>query len=49
MKPPERRGPKGMTEPEIKAEFANGVLEISMARAAKVEGLPKAKEIPVKR
>lgn len=40
--------PKGLKESEIKAEYANGVLEISMPRVAKVEGLPKAKEIPVK-
>lgn len=40
--------PKGLKETEIKAEYDNGVLEITMPRAAKVEGLPKAKEIPVK-
>ena len=40
--------PKGVKEQEIKAEYADGVLEISMPRAAKVEGPPKAKEIPVK-
>jgi HSP20 family molecular chaperone IbpA len=40
--------PKGIKESEIKAEFNNGVLEISMPRPVKVEGLPKAKEIPVK-
>ena len=40
--------PKGIKETEIKAEFVNGVLEISMPRTAKVEGQPKAKEIPVK-
>ena len=40
--------PKGIKESEIKAEYVNGVLEISMPRAAKLEGQPKAKEIPVK-
>jgi HSP20 family protein len=40
--------PKGIKETEIKAEFDNGVLEISMPRAAKDIGQPKAKEIPVK-
>jgi HSP20 family protein len=40
--------PKGIKESEIKAEYDNGVLEISMPKAAKVEDLPKAKEIPVK-
>ncbi len=40
--------PKGIKESEIKAEYVNGVLEISMPRAAKVEGQPKVKEIPVK-
>ncbi len=40
--------PKGLKDTEIKAEYHNGVLEISMPKAAKVEGLPKAKEIPVK-
>jgi HSP20 family protein len=40
--------PKGIKESEINAEFANGVLEISMPRAAKLETPPKAKEIPVK-
>jgi HSP20 family protein len=40
--------PKGIKESEIKAEFDNGVLEISMPRATKVEELPRAKEIPVK-
>lgn len=40
--------PKGIKEHEIKATYANGVLEISMPRAAKVYGEPKAKEIPVK-
>lgn len=40
--------PKGIKESEIKAEYDNGVLEISMPKLAKVEELPKAKEIPVK-
>jgi HSP20 family molecular chaperone IbpA len=40
--------PKGIKEAEIKAEFDNGVLEISMPRTARVEELPKAKEIPIK-
>lgn len=40
--------PKGIREADIKAEYDNGVLEISMPRAAKVEGLPKVKEITVK-
>lgn len=40
--------PKGIKETEIKAEYANGVLEISMPRAAKLNGQPKPKEIPVK-
>jgi HSP20 family molecular chaperone IbpA len=40
--------PKGIKETEIKAEYDNGVLEITMPRAAKLEGLPKAKVIPVK-
>jgi HSP20 family protein len=40
--------PKGVKETEIKAMYANGVLEISVPRAAKTNGMPKAKEIPVK-
>jgi len=40
--------PKGIKESEIKAEYVNGVLEISMPREVKLEGQPKAKEIPVK-
>jgi HSP20 family protein len=40
--------PKGVKEREIKAEYANGVLEISMPRMAKTDALPKTKEIPVK-
>ena len=41
--------PKGVKETEIKAEYDNGVLMISVPRAAKVEDLPKVKEIPVKK
>jgi HSP20 family protein len=40
--------PKGIKEADIKAEYDNGVLEISMPKTARVEGLPKMKEIPVK-
>lgn len=40
--------PKGIRESEIKAEYDNGVLEISVPKTPKVEGQPKAKEIPVK-
>lgn len=40
--------PKGVKESEIKAEYDNGVLEISVPKAPKSEALPKAKEIPVK-
>jgi HSP20 family protein len=40
--------PQGVTEAEIKANYDNGVLEISMPNVAKVVGAPKAKEIPVK-
>lgn len=40
--------PKGLKETEIKAEYVNGVLEISMPREVKVYDQPKAKEIPVK-
>jgi HSP20 family protein len=40
--------PKGIRESEIKAEYDHGVLEISVPKTPKVEGLPKAKEIPVK-
>lgn len=39
--------PKGITEEDIKADYVNGVLEISMPRATKIAGQPKAKEIPV--
>ena len=42
--------PKGVDEKDIKAEFDNGVLEISMPKPTKAEELPKpkAREIPVK-
>lgn len=40
--------PKGIKEAEIKAEYDNGVLEISMPKTVAVEELPRAKEIPVK-
>jgi HSP20 family protein len=40
--------PKGVKEGEVKAEYVNGVLEISMPKAPKAEGLPRVKEIPVK-
>jgi HSP20 family protein len=40
--------PKGIKEGEVKAEYADGVLEISMPRLAKTEIQPKVKEIPVK-
>jgi HSP20 family protein len=40
--------PRGVKETEIKAEYDNGVLQISVPRLAKTEGLPKAKEIPIK-
>ena len=40
--------PKGVRESEIKAEYDKGVLEISVPKAPKTNGLPKAKEIPVK-
>jgi HSP20 family protein len=40
--------PKGIKDTEIKAEYGYGVLEISFPRTVKVEGLPKAKEIPIK-
>lgn len=39
--------PKGIKEADIKAEYFNGVLEISLPRPEKT-ALPKAKEIPVK-
>jgi HSP20 family protein len=40
--------PKGITEAQIKAEYDNGVLMITMPGATKIEGHPKAKEIPIK-
>ena len=40
--------PKGIKESEIVAKYEDGVLEIAMPKAAKLEGKPKAKEIPVK-
>jgi HSP20 family protein len=40
--------PKGIKESEIKAEYDKGVLEISVPKAPKMDGLTKAKEIPVK-
>ena len=40
--------PKGVDEKDIKAEYDNGVLMISMPKPAKIEELPKVKEIPVK-
>jgi HSP20 family protein len=42
--------PQGVDEKEIKAEYGNGVLEISMPKPAKAEELPKPKPrvIPVK-
>jgi HSP20 family protein len=40
--------PKGIKESDIEAMYLHGVLEISMPRAAKVEDLPKVREIPVK-
>jgi len=41
--------PKGITEAQIKADYDNGVLMITMPAAAKLEEHPKAKEIPIKR
>jgi HSP20 family protein len=40
--------PKGIKESDIAAKYEDGVLEITMPKVAKVEGKPKAKEIPVK-
>lgn len=40
--------PKGIKDTEIAAQYADGVLEITMPKAAKIEGKPKVKEIPVK-
>jgi HSP20 family molecular chaperone IbpA len=39
--------PKGTKETDIKAEYENGVLEITLPKAVKIAGLPKEKEIPV--
>src|SRR5712692_7753133 len=40
--------PKGLKDSEIKAEYDQGVLEISFPKTVKIEGTSKAKEIPVK-
>ncbi|HET7465288.1 MAG TPA: Hsp20/alpha crystallin family protein [Candidatus Dormibacteraeota bacterium] len=40
--------PKGIKEADIKAFYEDGVLEVAMPKAAKIEGKPKPKEIPVK-
>jgi HSP20 family protein len=40
--------PKGIKESEIAAKYEDGVLEVTMPKAGKIEGRPKAKEIPVK-
>ena len=40
--------PKGIKESDIKAEYDNGVLEISVPRATGASGKPQAKTIPVK-
>lgn len=40
--------PKGIKESDIKAEYDNGVLEISVPRADGTNGKPLAKTIPVK-
>lgn len=40
--------PKGLKETDIKATYADGVLEITLPKAARIEGRPKPKEIPVK-
>ena len=40
--------PKGLKESDVKATYADGVLEITLPKAAKIEGRPKPKEIPVK-
>ena len=41
--------PKGIKEADVKAEYDNGVLQISMPKIAKTNGEPKAKEIPIKK
>lgn len=40
--------PKGLKDTDIKATYSDGVLEITLPKAAKIEGRPKPKEIPVK-
>jgi HSP20 family protein len=40
--------PRGIKESEIKAEYDNGVLQITVPRAAAANGKPLAKVIPVK-
>lgn len=40
--------PKGLKESDIVAKYEDGVLEIVMPKVGKIEGKPKAKEIPVK-
>jgi len=40
--------PKGIKESDVKAEYDNGVLEISIPRAAATNGKPLAKTIPIK-
>jgi HSP20 family protein len=41
--------PRGIKENDIKAEYDNGVLEISIPRALGANGKPLAKTIPVKK
>ena len=41
--------PKGVKDADVKAEYDNGVLEISMPKIAKTNGEPKVKEIPIKK
>ena len=40
--------PKGIKDSDIKAEYDNGVLEISIPRQTDVNGKPQAKTIPIK-
>jgi HSP20 family protein len=40
--------PRGLTDHEIRAEYGNGVLEISMPRKAAIASASRVKEIPVK-
>ncbi len=40
--------PKGIKETDVKAEYHDGVLEITLPQTAKFAGAPKPKEIPVK-